>query len=105
MNRSEAAEQILGQSQRPMENKTSGKATVTSVLRWRAGRVYRRAGRVYRPHEGEEATVPIGIFLLIFGLFFIIQCLPFGITKTPAIMDYPNHLARVFVLTHRDGDQ
>jgi hypothetical protein len=45
----------------------------------------------------ERATA----FYLAFSVLLIVDCIPFMLTQTPAVMDYPNHLARVYILIHR----
>ena len=37
-------------------------------------------------------------FWLAFAALLLIQSLPFPVTQTPALLDYPNHLARIFIL-------
>jgi hypothetical protein len=43
-------------------------------------------------------------FYWTFGCLAIALCLPLLATQTPALLDYPNHLARVFILTHWNSD-
>lgn len=43
-------------------------------------------------------------FWTAFGLLTLLSCLPFLTTATPPLLDYPNHLARIFILTHWAGD-
>lgn len=40
------------------------------------------------------------LFWPTFAGLLLLQCLPFLLTTTPALLDYPNHLARVYILGH-----
>lgn len=44
------------------------------------------------------------IFWAVFAGLFLIQILPFLMTQTPALLDYPNHLARIFALNSLRSD-
>lgn len=39
-------------------------------------------------------------FWAAFAVLLVLSILPFIVTQTPALGDYPNHLARIFILTH-----
>ena len=43
-------------------------------------------------------------FWAAFTTLLLLVCLPFLITDTPALLDYPNHLARVYILGHWASD-
>lgn len=43
-------------------------------------------------------------FWLAFTALLLIQSLPFLVTQTPALLDYPNHLARIFILNSWSQD-
>src|SRR5690242_15542579 len=41
-------------------------------------------------------------WLLAAGLLAIVLAVPLGLVDVPPVLDYPNHLARYFVLAHPD---
>ena len=62
-----------------------------------------RGGMAGRPDEAGGRAVPEAAGRWFWGLFLLLTgmvVLPFLTTRTPALLDYPNHLARVHVLLH-----
>ena len=51
-----------------------------------------------------EFTLLRPVFWAAFAALLLVQCLPFLLTVTPPLLDYPNHLARVFILGHWKSD-
>lgn len=49
-------------------------------------------------------TSSLRIYWALFGLFGVLVCAPLWATKYPPLLDYPNHLARAFVIYHYDDN-
>jgi hypothetical protein len=52
---------------------------------------------------GEDAAAgrPLsGRFALAFAILFALSCVPLALTELPPLLDYPNHLARMYLLPH-----
>ncbi len=65
--------------------------------------------RELRSELGPAAMIAAGTarpaaFWGCFAALLAVQCLPFVIVRVPALLDYPNHLARIFILAHLDRD-
>ncbi len=52
--------------------------------------------------RGIWADAPRG-FLLVFALLYLVSQIPLYAVRYPDITDYPNHVARLYVLLHLDG--
>jgi hypothetical protein len=54
-------------------------------------------------HGGGHASLGFGAFAALFLALFVLAILPLTLSEVPPLLDYPNHLARMFLLAHLDA--
>jgi len=58
------------------------------------------ASRTDAAAEGDPLAVSAGLFWSLFLVLFVLSALPVLIVDVPPLFDYPNHLARMYLLAH-----